>query len=136
MQRPTLAANKRNHTKRAAIIASVLDLQIRTRPARVIAGFKNRCSQQFGVRENICDENMILALKTLHWNKVGGRSSESLCDYCGNLLFVRIANHRCHAGKGSELFWSALGVASGHDDLAARILPMNAPNGGTRILVG
>lgn len=57
-----------------------------------------------------------------------------MCDLC-HVLLMRIAHHRGHAGKRGNLFRGALRVASRHDNLAIRILPMNAPDCGARILV-
>src|SRR5229473_3396767 len=50
-QRAALSTNVRNHAERAAVVASVLHLQVRARP--FVCRFKYGSRQQFGMRKNI-----------------------------------------------------------------------------------
>jgi hypothetical protein len=51
-------------------------------------------------------------------------------------MLVRITDDLTHAGQSCQFFRSALSVASGDNDPAARIFPMDAPDGRPRVLVG
>src|ERR1035441_1958142 len=50
-QRTALSPHIRNHAERAAVVASILHLEVRTRP--LVGRFKYRSRQQFGMRKNI-----------------------------------------------------------------------------------
>ena len=69
MQRSALATNKRNHAKRAAVIAAILNFQIRTSSARVITRFKYRRCEELGMREDVVDQKAIAAVERLQRNK-------------------------------------------------------------------
>src|SRR6202040_971431 len=58
-ERTALAAHVGNHTERAAIVATVLHFEIGTCP--FIGGVEDRGSEEFGVRENVGDENRVLS---------------------------------------------------------------------------
>ena len=51
------------------------------------------------------------------------------------LMFVGIADHAVYSWKRRNFLGRALGVASGYDDLAARVLPPDAPDGRSRIVI-
>src|SRR5262249_26264514 len=113
VQRSALAADKGNHAKRAPIIASVLNLQIRTRPACVIARFKYRRGQELRMSEDVPDQHTI-ARESVQRNKC------CVCDmtsHLGHMLLMRIANHSRDTGKCGQLFRRALRVASRDQDL-------------------
>ena len=50
-------------------------------------------------------------------------------------MLVRIANDRCHAGKGSDFFGCALRIAAGDHDLGCGIFAMHTSHRGAGVLV-
>jgi hypothetical protein len=53
----------------------------------------------------------------------------------GNVVLMRITHHPAHAGQGSYFFRGSLRVAAGHQDLASRVVAIDPPNGGARVLI-
>ena len=51
-------------------------------------------------------------------------------------MLVRIADYQTDARQNCDLFWSALGVASGDNDFGFGILPADTANCSASILIG
>ena len=65
-----------------------------------------------------------------------GRAPSERRNIIGQLVFVRISNHQTDAGQRRDFFRRALRVAAGDQDLRLGVLPMDAADGGTRVLIG
>jgi len=65
-----------------------------------------------------------------------GAASNVSANQFRDLVLVGIAHDPANSRQGSNFFRRALGVAAGHQDLAAGVGAMNAADGGASILVG
>ena len=106
-----------------------------------VESVEDRGGEEFGVGEDVGDENRVLSA---YFSMLGKRTDGKKCfvqyeilaqHQVGELVFVRVPDHRVNAGKGGDFFGCALRVASGNDDFCQRILPLDAPYSGTSVLV-
>jgi len=148
-----IAAHRRYDTKRAAMIAAVLDLERGPRVPR-FAAFDGR-NEHVGQREGIADENRRAARRgsevrsgaeraeRRHGNEVrasgrrfGGGESSAEFREPRNLRLMRIADDVRHAGKGGEIFRRALRIATRGDDARGWICAMDGPDRAARLRIG
>ena len=103
--------------------------------------FKDGCGEKFRVGKDVRDEDQVLDLQVLFLRQRGQRNKSSIAarsfieQEFRKLMFVRVADDGCDAGKRRNFFRSALRVAPGHDNSCQRILPLHAANGSPRILI-
>ncbi len=115
------AAHVGNNAERAAIVAAVLNLEIRT-SAIAQRVFHGR-GKKIALLENIADADLAVIVRT-----VG--------DQIGDRILVRIADHESHAGESRDFLGRALGVAAGDDDARLGLRAMDAADGLAKLVVG
>lgn len=160
-KRSALATNVGNHTEGAAVVASVLDFEIRAGPLLTVSSggcaVEDWRTQQFGVRKNIGDKYLGSAAFSRLWAQCRERDKAPGCSFptriiivfqpftllkpreqsqIGEPMLMRVADHCGHTPQRGNLLWSTLGVASGDDDLGFGVLPLNAADGSPSILIG
>ena len=115
------AAHIRNNAERAAIVASVLNLEIRA--SAIAERVFNRRGKKVALVENIADANLAVIVRTIG-NQIGDR------------ILVRIPNDPGHAGNSRDLFGRALRVAACDDDPCIGLRAMDAADGLAQLIVG
>jgi hypothetical protein len=51
-------------------------------------------------------------------------------------MLMGVAHHPLHARQRADLLWGSLGIATGDQDAAVRVFPVNAPYRGPGVLIG
>ncbi len=121
---PAAPADERNDAKRAAIIATVLDFQIR---AGAIAGrVLHRRGKKVVLREDISDVDIPVIRRALRAERHQVR----------DLGFVRIADHPLHPGQRREFRRRPLRIAAGDQDPRRWILAVDAADGLPHVVIG
>ena len=113
------SAHERDDAERAAIVAAILNLQIR--PRAVARRVFHRRRQKIALLENIADVDVAV---------VGGRRHD-----LRDLRLVRVAHHPLHPGHRRQFLRSALRVAARHQDPRLRILAMHPPDGLPHVVI-
>ena len=155
IQRAALAANIRDHAKRAAIVAAVLNLEIGARA--FVSGIEHGSSQQFSVGEDVGDEDrasgfgLLASGRTVQLGDGNECGPRRFCLLSGKiplhpeartannlrkLMFMRIADDHVDAGQSRDFFGRSLRVTSRDDNSRFRILASNPPDGRSGVLIG
>ncbi len=106
--------HERNNAERTAIVAAVLNLQIRPRP--FARGIIHGSRQKIPLLENISDGDLAVII---------GKGATR--NQIGNLRLVRISHHQRDALNCRQFLRRALRVASRHQDARVRMLPVHPP---------
>jgi hypothetical protein len=115
------AAHVGNNAERAAIVASVLNLEIR--PGAVTQGIFNRRGKKVALFEDVADADLAMIVLAID-------------DQIGNRILVRVPDHEAHAGQSGDFLGRTLGVAAGDHDTRLGLCTMNAPDGLAKFVVG
>jgi len=143
LKRTALATHIGDHTERAAIIATVLHLEVGA--GTLVGGVEDRGGKQFGVGEDVGDEDWLLAVGryalanrgelTKRHKSVSARNVHLLQNDLGQLMLVRIADDQVHSCQRRDFVGRTLRIASGHHNSCVGILSLYSPNRRPRILV-
>ena len=136
-KRAAAASHKGDHAEGATVIASVLHLKVGA--SLLVVRIEDGRGQQFAMRKNIFHHNRCAMISRGGRRGLNQRAKRDEAVSGGDLrkaMLVRISDDQRDPFEGGNLFGGALRIASGNNDLRRRIRAMDAPNGGTRILVG
>ncbi len=155
-QRAAAPAHVGDHAERAAVVASVLHLEVGS--GLLVVGIKYRRGQQFGVCKDIVHHDrrpanggLALTNQGIHGNKRAQR--DQIRRHCigrnrirrdqpagggqfAEAMLVRVAHHQRDAVDGGDFLGGALRIASGNQDAGSGVQAMNAPDGRTRVVIG
>ena len=115
------SAHVGNDAERAAIVAAVLNLEIRA--SAVAQGVFNGRGKKIALLENIADADFAVIVRAVR-------------DQIGNRILVRIADDQSHAGQSGDFLRRALRVAAGDDDARLGLRAMDAADGLAKLVVG
>src|SRR6185312_11318394 len=103
-----------NNAERAAIVASVLNLEIRA--SAIAQGVFNRRGKKIALVENIADADLAVIVRAVG-NEIRNQS------------LVRVSDYQTHARQGGDFLRRALSVATRDNDARVGLRAMNAADG-------
>jgi hypothetical protein len=115
------AAHIGNNAERAAIVASVLNLEIRA--GAIAQSVFNRRRKKIALLENISDADLAVIMGAIG-------------DQIGNRILMRVPDDPSHAGESGDFFRRALCVAACDDDARIGLRAMDATDGLAKLVVG
>ena len=115
------AAHVGNNAERAAIVAAVLNLEIRA--SAIAQRVFNRRGKKIALLENVADADLAVIVRAIG-------------DQIGNRILVRVPDDPGHAGQSRDFLRRTLRVAAGDDDARVGLRAMDAADGLAKLVVG